>query len=194
MIKFKHTNITMHEVGNMLRKGLQDELKFQKHNATGRLSRGLKFTVRKKGLTLLNLTSSVDYWKAVNNPAFSKIPNLRTIVTWMGQRNIGGGMSAAIAILKRLSNGKKEGETANYGNRSYSSNGGLEVQEMRQPYVVYKRGNAIPRRTNFAGYVANKFSKKVANKLAPSIGVDVAKMIAEQIRKNNPKANVVEAF
>jgi hypothetical protein len=172
----------------MLRKGLQDELKFQKHNATGRLSRGLKFTVRKKGLTLLNLTSSVDYWKAVNNPAFAKIPNLRTIVRWMGQRNIGGGMSTAIAILDRLRNGKKEGETANYGNRSYPDN------SMREPYVVYQEGNAIPRRTNFAGYVANKFSKKVANKLAPSIGVDVANMIGEQIRKNNPKANVVEAF
>ena len=43
MIKFKHTNITLREVGDMLRKGLQDELKAQKHNATGRLSRGLKY-------------------------------------------------------------------------------------------------------------------------------------------------------
>lgn len=47
---FKHTNITLREVGDMLRVKLQDELKFQKHNATGRLSRGLKYNVVKEVL------------------------------------------------------------------------------------------------------------------------------------------------
>ena len=68
---FKHTNITLREVGDMLRVKLQDELKFQKHNATGRLSRGLKYNVVKRGISILNVTSSVAYWKAVNNPAFA---------------------------------------------------------------------------------------------------------------------------
>ena len=57
-----------------------------------------------------------------------------------------------------------------------------------QPYVFWTEGNNL-RRTNFAGYVANKFSKEVAVKLAPSIGEDVASMIREKI-KNNTKAKV----
>ena len=188
MKAFKHTNRTLHSVGDMLRKGLQDELKFQKHNATGRLSRGLKFNIIKKDVSILNVTSSVAYWKAVNNPAFAKIPNLNTIQRWMGQRNIKGGMRVALRILSRLSGGNyKLGGKANYGNRSYPKN------NMREPYVVYKEGNKIPRRTNFAGYVANKFSKKVAETLAPSVGVDVANMISQQIKKNT-KANVTKAF
>ena len=34
----------------------------------------------------------------------------------------------------------------------------------------------------------------IVNKLAPSIGVDVANMMSEIIRKNNPKTTVVEQF
>ena len=59
--------------------------------------------------------------------------------------------------------------------------------------MYWTEGNNL-RRTNFAGYVANKYKKEVASKLAPSIGVDVANMIAEQIKKNNPKTNVQRAF
>jgi len=188
MIKFKHTNRALADVGKTLRVKLQDELKFQKHNATGRLSRGLKYNITKRGMSVLNITSSVLYWRAVNNPEFAKIPNLNTIQRWMGQRSIKGGMNVAVKILKRLSGGNyKIGGKANYGNKTYPNN------NMRQPYITYEAGNKV-RRTNFAGYVANKFSKDVAKKLAPSIGVDVANMIADKIRKNNPKTNVVEAF
>ena len=49
-MKFKHTNRTLHEVGKMLRKGLQQELIDQKHVATGKLSRGLKYTVNKNNV------------------------------------------------------------------------------------------------------------------------------------------------
>jgi len=182
MIKFKKTNRALTEVGKTLRVKLQDELKFQKHNATGRLSSSLKYNVIKRGMSVLNITSSVSYWRAVNNPKFAKIPNLNTIVRWMGQRSIKGGINSAIAILNRLSNGKKEGQKANYGNKTYPNN------IMRQPYITYEAGNRV-RRTNFAGYVANKFSKQVAIKLAPSIGEDVASMIREKI-KNNTKAKV----
>ena len=174
----KHTNRTLHEVGKLLRKGLQDELKLQKHNATGALSRGLKYNIIKKGLSVLNVTSSVAYWKAVNNPAFAKKPSLNAIIKWMKTRSITG---SATRILDRIIN-------SGYGNRKYPSNA------MRERYVVYEEGNAIPRRTNFAGYVANKYKDEVVKKLAPSIGVDVANMISEQIRKNNPKARVTEAF
>ena len=163
---FKHTNRTLHEVGKLLRKGLQDELKFQKHNATGALSRGLKYNIIKKGLSILNVTSSVAYWKAVNNPSFAKIPNLQTIAKWMSVKNIRG---SAAAIVRKLK--------SHYG----------------KPYVYWTEGNAL-RRTDFAGYTARKYKDEVVKKLAPSIGVDVANMIAKQIRKNNPKAQVTKAF
>ena len=164
---FKHTNITLREVGDMLIKGLQDELKAQKHNATGRLSRGLKYNVIKKGMSILNVTSSVDYWRAVNNPAFAKAPNFSEIQRWVSRKGLP--LNSAVPIFRKLK--------SHYG----------------KPYVYWTEGNNL-RRTNFAGYVANKHSKEVAAKLAPSIGVDVANMIAKQIKKNNPKTNVTKAF
>jgi hypothetical protein len=180
---FKHTNRTLHEVGKMLRILLQQELVAQKHNATGKLSRGLKYHVKKN---VLNVFSSVAYWKAVNNPKFARIPNLNAIKSWLNAKRSNGtlvepkGGSSAKAILKRMT-------TSGYGNRNFNGS-------MRDAYWFYKEGNSLPRRTNFAGYVANKYKEEVANKLAPSIGVDVANMIAKQIRKNNPKARVTEAF
>ena len=163
----KHTNRALREVGDMLRVKLQDELKAQKHNATGRLSRGLKYNVIKRGLSILNVTSSVDYWKAVNNPKFAKVPNFREIFKWVQAKGLP--LSSAQSVLRKLK--------SHYG----------------KPYVYWTEGNNL-RRTNFAGYVANKFKGKVADKLAPSIGVDVANMIADQIKKNNPKTNVIKAF
>lgn len=159
MIKFKKTLKELKVVGQMLRVGLQKELIAQKHNATGRLSRGLNYEV--KGQTL-NVTSSVDYWRAVNNPKFAKTPNFREVLRWVQVKGLP--ISSAEAIFKKL--------RGFYG----------------QPYVFWTEGNNL-RRTNFAGYVANKFSKEVAIKLAPSIGEDVASMIREKI-KNNTKAKV----
>ena len=159
MIKFKKTLKELRVVGQMLRVGLQKELIAQKHNATGRLSRGLNYEV--KGQTL-NVTSSVDYWRAVNNPKFAKTPNFREVLRWVQVKGLP--ISSAEAIFKKL--------RGFYG----------------QPYVFWTEGNNL-RRTNFAGYVANKFSKEVAIKLAPSIGEDVASMIREKI-KNNTKAKV----
>jgi hypothetical protein len=159
MIKFKKTLKELKVVGQMLRVGLQKELIAQKHNATGRLSRGLNYEV--KG-NVLNVMSSVSYWKAVNNPKFAKSPNFREVLKWVQAKGLP--VSSAEAIFKKL--------RGFYG----------------QPYVYWTEGNNL-RRTNFAGYVANKFSKEVANKLAPSIGADVASMIREKI-KNNTKAKV----
>jgi len=176
MIKFKKTLKELQSVGQMLKVGLQKELIAQKHNATGRLSRGLKYHI--KG-NVLNIYSSVSYWKAVNNPKFARIPNLNAIKSWLNAKRRNGTLvepkwgSNPSSILRRMN-------TSGYGNRNYNGS-------MRDPYHFYEEGNRLPRRTNFAGYVANKFSKEVAIKLAPSIGADVASMIREKI-KNNTKA------
>ncbi len=163
MIKFKKTLKKLKGVGQMLKVGLQKELIAQKHNATGRLSRGLNYKV--KGTTL-NVMSSVSYWKAVNNPKFAKTPNYNAIASWVRAKK--GIESTPAAITRIYAKMLRKG----YG----------------KPYVFWTEGNNL-RRTNFAGYVANKFSKEVAIKLAPSIGEDVASMIREKI-KNNTKAKV----
>ena len=168
MIKFKKTLKELKSVGQMLKVGLQKELIAQKHNATGRLSRGLNYEV--KGQTL-NVTSSVSYWKAVNNPKFAKTPNYNAIASWVRAKK---GIKATPAAITRI----------------YAK---MLRQGYGKPYVFWTEGNNL-RRTNFAGYVANKFKGEVASKLAPSIGVDVANMIAKQIKKNNPKTNVTKAF
>ena len=157
MIKFKKTLKKLKGIGQMLKVGLQKELIAQKHNATGRLSRGLRYEV--KGTTL-NVISSVSYWKAVNNPSFAKVPNFREVLKWVQVKGLS--ISSAEAIFKKL--------RGFYG----------------KPYVFWTEGNNL-RRTNFAGYVAKKFKKDVAKRLAPSLGADVASMIREQI-KNNTKA------
>ena len=172
----KRTDKTLIEVGFMLRKGLQDELKAQKHNATGKLSRGLRYHIKNN---ILSIISSVSYWKAVNNPLFAKIPNLNAIKSWLNAKRSNGslvepkGGSNPASILRRM---QEDG----YGRKV--------------PYRFYEEGNRLPRRTDFAGYTANKFKDKIVAKLAPSIGKDVADMIAAQIKKNNPKTNVQKAF
>ena len=157
MIKFKKTLKKLKGIGQMLKVGLQKELIAQKHNATGRLSRGLRYEV--KGTTL-NVISSVSYWKAVNNPSFAKVPNFSEIQRWVSIKGLP--LNSAVSIFRKLK--------SHYG----------------KPYAYWTEGNNL-RRTNFAGYVAKKFKKDVAKRLAPSLGADVASMIREQI-KNNTKA------
>ena len=69
----------------MLRKGLRQELIDQKHNATGRLSRGLRYHIKDN---VLSIHSSVSYWKAVNNPKFAKTPNYNAIASWARARKV----------------------------------------------------------------------------------------------------------
>jgi len=163
MIKFKKTLKKLKGVGKMLKVGLQKELIAQRHNATGRLSRGLRYEV--KGTTL-NVISSVSYWKAVNNPKFAKTPNYNAIASWARAKQ--GIESTPAAITRIYAKMLRQG----YG----------------KPYVFWTGGNSL-RRTNFAGYVANKFKSKVAGRLAVSIGQDTASMIRKNI-KNNTKAKV----
>ena len=95
-IKYKHTSRTLHEIGKMIKKGLQQELVAQKHVASGKLKNGLKYEVN--GRTL-NVYASVDYWQAVNHPGFARIPNLLAIKKWMRQKNL---RASANAILNKL--------------------------------------------------------------------------------------------
>tara|TARA_R100001443_G_C3361638_1_gene179174 strand:+ start:4086 stop:4619 length:534 start_codon:yes stop_codon:yes gene_type:complete len=163
-MEFKNTKNKLKEVGFILKKGLQDELAAQRHNATGRLSRGIRASIigRHELADFENLTlsmmSSVSYWEAVNNPKFATVPNIETIKRWVSVKGLPA--RAAYPILKKLK--------GFYG----------------EPYAYWTEGNNL-RRTNFAGYVANKFSKKIANKLAPAIGKDVAEAIGEYLKRNN---------
>tara|TARA_R110000824_G_scaffold26019_2_gene90026 strand:+ start:1270 stop:1761 length:492 start_codon:yes stop_codon:yes gene_type:complete len=163
-MNLKRTDKTLIEVGFMLRKGLQDELKAQRHNATGRLSRGLRYHIKNN---VLSIMSSVSYWKAVNNPLFAKKPNIRAIERWVSTKGLP--INSVHPIFKKLQ--------TSYG----------------KPYSFWTQGNSL-RRTDFAGYTANKFKDKIVEKLAPSIGKDVADMIAKQIKQNNPTTNVQKAF
>jgi len=152
---FKNIKKSLVEIGFILRKGLQDELKAQKHNATFRLSRGIKYHIKDFTLSMM---SSVTYWKAVNNPKFARVPNFQAIKRWVTAKGLPE--KAAYPILKKLK--------GFYG----------------KPYAYWTEGNNL-RRTNFAGYVANKFSQKIANKLAPEIGKDVAEAIGKHLKENN---------
>ena len=154
MMKLKKTDKALISVGKMLRKGLQDELKAQKHNATGKLSRGLRYHIKNN---VLNIFSSVSYWKAVNNPLFAKKANFDAIKRWVNVKGLPS--SSAIPIFNKLK--------FKYG----------------KPYVFWTQGNSL-RRTNFAGHTAKKFKDRVVNKIAPAIGKDVADMIKSQIKKN----------
>lgn len=149
-MELENTRKKLTEVGFLLKKGLQDELKRQKHNATGRLSRGIRHHV--KDLTL-SMMSSVSYWKAVNNPQAAKKPNFLAIKKWVSVKGLPA--SAAVPIFRKLQD--------YYG----------------KPYIIWKEGNRL-HRTNFAGRVANKHSGQIADKLAPSIGKDVATKIGKE--------------
>ena len=111
--------------------------------------------------------SSVAYWKAVNNPKFAKNYNYNELLKWVKLKRIP--VSAVGRIINKLKN-------KGYG----------------KPYVYWSEGNTIER-TDFAGIVARNNKEQIAKELAPSIGVDVALMISEQIRKNT-NAKVVEQF
>lgn len=164
-MKLKHTTRKLNDFGRTLILAIRKELKQQQHIASGKLLRSFKSSKAKNGV--LNITSSVAYWKAVNNPKFAKKYNYNELLKWVKLKRIP--VSAVGRILNKLKN-------KGYG----------------KPYVYWSEGNTIER-TDFAGIVARKNKEKIAQELAPSIGVDVALMISEKIRKNT-NAKVVEQF
>lgn len=164
-MKLKHTTRKLNDFGRTLILAIRKELKQQQHIASGNLLRSFKSPRAKNGV--LNIMSSVAYWKAVNDPKFAKNYNYNEIKKWVISKRIDP--KAAGRIYKKLIN-------KGYG----------------KPYVYWSEGNTIER-TDFAGIVARNNKEKIAQELAPSIGVDVALMISEQIRKNT-NAKVVEQF
>lgn len=159
----KNTYKELSKVGFMIVAGLKKELKDQKHNATHKLSNSLKPKVKGKSGVMDIITSKL-YWKAVNNPVFAKPANFNQIVKWVSSKGLPS--SSALPVFKKLKR--------NYG----------------KPYVYWTEGNNL-RRTDFAGHTARKFKNKVAVKLAPAIGKDVASMIRKEIKQNIPKAKTI---
>ena len=174
-LKLTHTNRTLSKVANLLIKGLKSQLKLQEYYATGKLNRSFSGTISKDKNLILDVTSSKHYWKVVNDPKVAFSVNKQNIIRWMNTKGLD--KRYAMQIYARLKKGI-------YANKK--ANG-------KEDYVYWQHGNTL-QRSNFAGITAKENSKKVARELAPSIGKDVADMIAKQIRKNNPKTNVLKAF
>ena len=175
MFKLKHTSKSLNKVTNLIIKGLKSQLRLQEYYATGKLNRSFAGTISKNKYLVLDITSSKHYWRVVNDPKVSFSVNKQNIIRWMNTKGLD--KKYAQAIYSRL----KRGVYANI-----KANG-------KEDYIYWKHGNTITR-SNFAGITAKENSAKVAQVLAPSIGKDVAEMIAVQIKKNNPKANVQRAF
>ena len=171
MIEFKNTSKSLGKVTTLLVKGLKSQLRLQEYYATGKLSRSFAGTISKAKDLVLDVTSSKDYWKVVNDPRVAFSVNKQNIIRWMNTKGLD--KKYAQAIYNRL----KRGIYANM-----KANG-------KENYIYWKHGNSL-QRSNFAGITAKENSAKVAQELAPSIGKDVASMISQQIQKNNPKSIV----
>ena len=165
MISYKKTYKSFSNISNLIIKELKKQLRLQEYYATGKLSRSFS-GVQSKGKDLvLDITSSKDYWRVVNDPRVAFSVNKQNIIRWMNTKGLD--RKFAEAIYKRLKKGV-------YANRKANR---------REDYVYWKRGNTL-QRSNFAGIVAKENSQKVAEQLAPAIGSDVAEMIRKQINKN----------
>ena len=174
-MKLKHTSKKLGKVTNLLIKGLKSQLRLQEYYATGKLSRSFAGTISKGKDLVLDVTSSKHYWRVVNDPKVAFSVNKQNIIRWMNTKGLD--KKFAQAVYNRLKKGI-------YANRK--ANG-------KQNYIYWEHGNTLTR-SNFAGITAKENSAKVAQELAPSIGKDVADMIAAQIKKNNPTTNVQKAF
>ena len=163
------------KVTTLLIKGLKSQLKLQEYYATGKLNRSFSGTISKGKNLVLDVTSSKHYWRVVNDPRVAFSVNKQNIIRWMNTKGLD--KKYAEAIYRRLKSGI-------YANKK--ANG-------KENYRYWSYGNSL-QRSNFAGITAKENSAKVAQELAPSIGKDVADMISEQIKKNNPKTNVQKAF
>jgi len=175
MIKLKHTSKSLNKATNLIIKGLKSQLRLQEYYATGKLSRSFAGTISKGKELVLDVTSSKHYWRVVNDPRVAFSVNKQNIIRWMNTKGLD--KKFAQAVYRRLERGIYANSKANG----------------KENYVYWKRGNTL-QRSNFAGITAKENSAKVAQELAPSIGKDVAEMIAAQIKKNNPKTNVQRAF
>tara|TARA_B100001758_G_C18405294_1_gene611628 strand:+ start:1811 stop:2338 length:528 start_codon:yes stop_codon:yes gene_type:complete len=172
-LSLRKTYKQLGKIGKLVIKGLQEELDFQKHNASTALSKSFKVQLNeRKGE--LNIITNKLYWRVVNDKNVAYKVSLRAIENWVRNKGGKGGFprdnegikSVAIRVYNKLKN-------KFYG----------------KPYVYWTEGNNL-RRTDFAGYTAKKYKSKIAKELAPAIGDDVANMIRKQIRKIKPTAQI----
>lgn len=169
----KNTYKQLKQVSNIIIKGLRKQLLLQEYYSTGKLSRsftGVQEKVSGDNL-ILNITSSKDYWRVVNNPKVAFSVNKQNIIRWMNKKGLD--KNFASAVYKRLARGV-------YGN--LKANG-------RENYVYWKHGNTLTR-SNFAGIIAKEKSNQIGQELAQSIGDDVANMIRQEIKKLKPTAQI----
>ena len=157
---YKRLNI----VGDILIRGLQETLKLQKHNATGRLSNSFKKN-RKKNSLIMNVITNRKYWKIVNNGKAAFKPNLGEIFKWVNAKGIKGSGIGQMALAKRIAK---------------------RIQEKgipSKPYVVWTEGNNL-QRTNFAGVTKEKKHKRVVSEIRSGALEDVFQMVKKSIRVN----------
>ena len=163
-MKWQNTYKKLNAVGDILIRGLQDTLRFQRHNATGKLSRSFKKERKQKSLTL-NVITNKKYWKIVNNGKAAFKPNLAEIYRWVMVKGIKAAGLGQMGIAKRIARRiQKKGIPS-------------------KPYVVWTEGNTL-KRTDFAGVTKEKKKKEVARQLTGGVVADVVKMVRSEIRKN----------
>ena len=172
-MNFKNTYKEFNKISKLIIKGLRQQLLLQEYYSTGKLSRsftGVQEKISGDNL-ILNITSSKDYWRVVNDPKVAFSVNKQNIIRWMNKKGLD--KNFASAVYKRLARGV-------YGN--LKANG-------KENYVYWQHGNTLTR-SNFAGIVAKEKSNQIGQELAQSIGEDVADMIRQEIKKFKPTAQI----
>jgi hypothetical protein len=163
-MRWTNTYKRLNVVGDILIRGLQDTLRLQKHNATGRLSNSFKKN-RKKNSLIMNVITNRKYWKIVNNGKAAFRPNLGEIFKWVNAKGIKGSGIGQMALAKRIAK---------------------RIQEKgipSKPYVVWTEGNNL-QRTNFAGVTKEKKHKRVVSEIRSGALEDVFQMVKKSIRVN----------
>lgn len=171
-MKLKKTNKRFRAIGQSLVKGLRDELKAQKHNATGNLSRSLMASYRygnriKSDTIKLDIITNLNknYWKVVNKASrWTFKASYAAIARWVKIKGIN--QNATGAIYKKLTE-------SHYG----------------KPYVVWQEGNTL-RRENFAGFALSKQKDQIMKEIQSGVKGDVIDAIRESIKKNIPNSIV----
>ena len=106
MFRLKNTNSRLKIIGKILVDGLEDELKNQKHIATGALERSIKFIRHNpRGISGIRLdvisTLNKSYWQVVNNPSRHTFQvSIPALKKWVVNKGIP--VSALYAIYNKL--------------------------------------------------------------------------------------------
>tara|TARA_R100000426_G_scaffold26865_1_gene22443 strand:- start:2423 stop:2977 length:555 start_codon:yes stop_codon:yes gene_type:complete len=177
MFRLKNTNNRLKIIGKILVDGLKDELKNQKHTATGALERSIKYIRQNpRGISGIRLdvisTLNKSYWQVVNNPSRHTFQvSIPALKKWVVNKGIP--LNALYAIYNKLVGNKNTNRRGYYG----------------RPYVYWTEGNNI-RRTDFAGYTKRKFKKQIVSEIQVGVGQDAVQMIRDNIKKYIPNREV----